>query len=84
MSTTTTIIEPPIPADIIGEIADRCVALLIDQGWEGSGAEYDIGTYAGDAEALEERIGRPSERHERVSLEYQIRYRLDERYNAAE
>ena len=80
----TTIIESPIPADIKIAVAEQCAAALIDQGWEGSGAAYDIGTYHGDAEALEERIGRKSTREERVSLEYQIRRILDERFNAAE
>ena len=81
---TTTIIESPIPVDITIAVATECATTLIEQGWEGSGSAYDIGTYHGDNEALEERIGRKSTRAERVSLEYQIRRILDERFNAAE
>jgi hypothetical protein len=81
---TATVIESPIPADIKIAVATECAKALISEGWEGGGSSYDIGTYHGDAEALEERIGRKSTREERVSLEYQIRRVLDERLNAAE
>lgn len=65
--------------DTIIEQAKASAATLIEQGWEGSGSAYDVGTYHGDAEALAERLGRPTTREERVSLEHQIRRILDER-----
>lgn len=57
--------------------ADESTKALREQGWEGGGHSYDIGTYHGDADALAERLGRPTTRDERVSLEHQIRTRLD-------
>ncbi len=65
--------------NIILEQASASVDALIEQGWQGDGRTYDIGTYHGDAEALAERLGRPTTRSERVSLETQICRLLDAR-----
>lgn len=61
--------------------ARESVEALISQGWTAIGARYDIGTYHGDAEALEARLGRPTTRSDRVALESRIRRLLDEAYS---
>lgn len=64
-------------AEIILAQATESAAALIEQGWTGGGASYDLGTYHGDAEALAERLGRPLDSSDKASLEYQIRRQLD-------
>ncbi len=82
MHTPITITASDLRSIALADILDQAKAsaeTLIEQGWEGGGASYDIGTYHGDAEALAERAGREPTRDERVSLEHQIRRILDER-----
>jgi hypothetical protein len=57
-------------------ISDQAVASareLVAQGWDPNEERYDIATYYGDAQALEERLGRKSYSYEREELERQIR-----------
>jgi pullulanase/glycogen debranching enzyme len=46
---------------------------LLAQGWSTAEHGYDLGTYHGDLEALEERLGRKADRDERFELERMIR-----------
>jgi hypothetical protein len=46
---------------------------LLAQGWTSPGADYDLGVYTGDTEALENRIGREPTKEERLELERLIR-----------
>lgn len=73
---TTTIKTSDLQTIALGDIltqAKESAAALIEQGWEGGGASYDIGTYHGDVEALAERLGYEPTRDQRASLEFQIR-----------
>jgi hypothetical protein len=68
------------PMRAIDTVATASATALLWQGWTERGARYDIGTYHGDAEALEERLGRSTTREERVILEIKIREQLDVAY----
>jgi hypothetical protein len=50
---------------------------LIRGGWDAS-STYDLATYYGDLQALEERLGRKADQDERAELERQIRQLLAE------
>ena len=58
-------------------LAAQCAREHRAQGWQGSGADYDIGVYYGDAEALYELFGRPLTLADRVDFERMIRACLD-------
>ena len=55
------------------ELAAQCAREHRAQGWQGGGGEYDIGVYYGDAEVLNELLGRPLTRADRVDFERMIR-----------
>lgn len=56
--------------------AKESAAALIEQGWEGGGASYDLGTYHGDRGALAERLGYEPTHEQCLDLERQIRAAL--------
>ena len=58
-------------------LAAQCAREHRAQGWDGSGVDYDIGVYYGDAEQLYELIGRPLTLADRVDFERMIRACLD-------
>lgn len=60
----------------IETVALGCADELKAQGWDSAAGKYDIGAFHGDAEALDEALGRPSEREERLKLERLIREHL--------
>lgn len=66
----------------IDEQAKASARELLAQGWDPSGEAYDLGTYRGDLEALEERLGRKATHDERVELESSIRMYLREGVSA--
>ena len=66
MKTTTT-------ARKIEQTASFCADEHMRQGWTGDGSTYDLGAFHGDAEALQERLGRVPSKSERLDLERQIR-----------
>ena len=59
--------------ETIGAQARESAAELLAQGWDPAGDAYDLGTYVGDLQALEERIGRRATPYERSELERMIR-----------
>lgn len=64
-------------ADAIASQAAQSARILREQGWQGGGASYDVGVYAGDMNALETLLGRETTRDERFALEKCIRAHLD-------
>jgi hypothetical protein len=57
----------------IDEQARASAKELLSQGWDPTERGYDIAVYWGDAEALQERLGRPMVRDEVEELERMIR-----------
>jgi hypothetical protein len=55
------------------------VNALVEQGWEGSPADYDIGNFAGDLDLLATAIGREPTKEERHALNDDVRAELDRR-----
>jgi hypothetical protein len=62
--------------EIIDKQARDSAAEMLGAGWDGA-CQYDLGTYIGDLQALEERIGRKATRDERIELERMIREYLE-------
>lgn len=62
----------------IADQATESAKLHREQGWVGGGADYDIGVYYGDREALAERLGYEPAKEQVLELERQIRAKLDE------
>lgn len=60
----------------IDALARTCAAELRGQGWTGPAADYDLGVYHGDAEALDALMGRAASVEERVSFERAVREAL--------
>jgi hypothetical protein len=57
--------------------AMQCAQGHFSQGWSSPGADYDLGVYPGDQEALADRLGREPTKDERLTLERLIRVWLD-------
>jgi hypothetical protein len=64
--------------EAIREQAMESAQGLVAECWRGGGAEYELGAFHGDVEALEQRIGRPTTADERRDFETIVRAWLDE------
>lgn len=67
----------PDVADVCRCDAPLLAAGLRREGFTGIGADYDIGSFFGDREAVETLLGRPLTREEATALEACIRHYLD-------
>lgn len=61
----------------IATVAATCARTLIAQGWTSPGADYDVGVYPGDLDALESALDRKATREERHAFNDAIRVELD-------
>ncbi len=64
-------------ADTISGCAAHSAKELRAQGWQGGGAEYDLGAYLGDMAALQRLLDRMASQDECNALEACIRAHLD-------
>lgn len=67
----------PTTAELVQIVTDReakaSAHALLANGWDPFGDAYDLGTYIGDLQQLEDVLGRTATRDERTELERMIR-----------
>lgn len=64
-------------ADETNEMITAIVNGLTKQGWSGGAADYDVGSFPGDLDLLEEKLGRKPTKEEGFALNDMVRAELD-------